>query len=315
MPDGSRTQFGAGELQHCGVSSVSRSFLAARTRRSLALGIWSALLMADTVLVSRRLAGGFELVIPLVVSVLSTILVACASWGAWVVLRSTQPVLRDVQAIHHVPPVVSLLLTLAWVWAISDSVSPFALGLLIGIFALHGGAVLAWESFAFERRNAELARQENPGAAPLPGTELPPNSSVDMKSSRSVEVPPASWPSDDPREDFEESAEFEDEIVDDVTLWLSRRSVETGELVEGWARAEFAGGQREVTVHIAFCPPLSLVPSIEIEDLDGVGLQIRVAAAFPFGARLSVRRVDAVDEAQSYRVGFVATAVAVNRAA
>ncbi len=107
----------------------------------------------------------------------------------------------------------------------------------------------------------------------------------------------------------------------DVTHWLTRSKTIDGEIIEGGVRVEFATGQRDVTVHISFCPPLGCVPSIDTEDLDGDGLEIRVAAAFPFGARLAVRR-SAVSKSeltsnstQSGRIGFVAIASNARRVA
>jgi hypothetical protein len=57
------------------------------------------------------------------------------------------------------------------------------------------------------------------------------------------------------------------------------------------------------------------------EDLDGIGLEIRVAAAFPFGARLSIRRPknssvsDELTGGEAFRIGFVAIASSARRAA
>ena len=108
---------------------------------------------------------------------------------------------------------------------------------------------------------------------------------------------------------------------DEVTHWFTRSKTIDGEIIEGGARVEFADGQRDVTVHIAFCPPLACVPTIDTEDLDGNGLEIRVAATFPFGARLTVRRPviskseRQTNSTQSGRIGFVAITSNVRRVA
>jgi hypothetical protein len=323
MPD-DRTCIRADDIRLGGQASLRSRVLTQACRRSLALWIWSALVMADIVLVSRRLAGGFEFVIPSGLSFFSTLVVACGSWSAWIVLRSTQPVGKDGHTIRRVSLVFSLVLTLTWISAVSGSVSSLAFGLLIGIFGIQCAAIFAWESHSVElaTSESELAKYEsstpsNLESASSMSREVQPNSWTSMNSEDFSGVDVALNASESALEEFEESAEDtgDDVVADDVSLWLSRRSVEAGELVEGWARAEFTGGQREVIVHIAFCPPLPLVPTIETEDLDGAGLQIRVAASFPFGARLSVRRVDSVIEPQNYRIGFVATAASANRAA
>ena len=108
---------------------------------------------------------------------------------------------------------------------------------------------------------------------------------------------------------------------DDVTHWLTRSKTSDGEMIEGGTRVEFADGQRDVTVHISFCPPFQCVPTIDTEDLDGNGLEIRVAAAFPFGARLTVRRLavsiseHTANPTRTGRIGFVAIASNVRRVA
>lgn len=107
----------------------------------------------------------------------------------------------------------------------------------------------------------------------------------------------------------------------DVTQWLTRSLTVEGEIVEGGVRIEFADGQREATVHLSFCPALGGVPEMTTEDLDGVDLEIRVSAAFPFGARMTIRRPgngakngDRIP-AMTCRIGFVAVVPAVRRAA
>jgi hypothetical protein len=118
---------------------------------------------------------------------------------------------------------------------------------------------------------------------------------------------------------FVEETEFVEEGDGDVdegqTLWLSRRMTDDTEQIEGWVRVEFAAGQRETMIHVAFCPPLPGIPEIETEDLEGADLEIRIAAAFAFGARISVRRSGTLDASSTDRVGFIAQARSVNRAA
>lgn len=115
--------------------------------------------------------------------------------------------------------------------------------------------------------------------------------------------------------------ESEDRMSSDVTQWLTRTLTTEGEIIEGGIRIEFADGQRDATVHVSFCPPLCGVPEVTTEDLDGCELEIRVAAVFPFGVRISVRRMsnslsDGIrNPAETCRIGFVAAAASVRRAA
>ena len=89
-------------------------------------------------------------------------------------------------------------------------------------------------------------------------------------------------------------------------------------MIEGGVCVDFEPGQREATVHVSFCPPFQNIPDIKLENLDGAELETRVAARFLFGARLTVRRpagVELSSSTLSYRIGFVATAAGLRRAA
>jgi hypothetical protein len=72
--------------------------------------------------------------------------------------------------------------------------------------------------------------------------------------------------------------------------WMQRRDDDDGEICEGHVRVDFAEGAREATVHVAFCPPLPSVPTVELEDIDGLGWELKTAAAYPYGLRITVRR-------------------------
>ena len=114
--------------------------------------------------------------------------------------------------------------------------------------------------------------------------------------------------------------ERDEALSSDVTQWLTRSLTADGEIVEGGIRIEFAEGQRDATVHVSFCPPLGGVPDVTTEDLDGSDLEIRVSAAFPFGARLTARRTSGSQPdkrmlAETCRIGFVAVVASIRRAA
>lgn len=107
----------------------------------------------------------------------------------------------------------------------------------------------------------------------------------------------------------------------DVTQWLTRSLTADGDVIEGGVRIEFADGQRDATIHVSFCPAFRRTPDVTMEDLDSAGVEIRVAAAFPFGARMTVRRTadNALGRngltAETCRIGFVAFAMSAQRAA
>lgn len=118
----------------------------------------------------------------------------------------------------------------------------------------------------------------------------------------------------------EEASESLD-VASNLTHWQKRSSTEGGEVMEGGTCVEFAEGQKEVTVHVSFCPPFPSVPQVMTEDLNGDDLEIKVAAVFAFGMRLSVRRPvgrvgkSTVLPCATSRVGFVVASNRTRRAA
>lgn len=90
--------------------------------------------------------------------------------------------------------------------------------------------------------------------------------------------------------------------------WMQRRNDEEGEVCEGHVRVDFAEGAREATVHVAFCPPLAAVPTIELEDVDGQGWELKTAAAYPYGLRITIRRGPRETAAASGHVAYWACA-------
>ena len=121
---------------------------------------------------------------------------------------------------------------------------------------------------------------------------------------------------------FDESSfDLESPVSSDVTQWLTRTLTAEGEMIEGGVRIDFAEGQRDATVHVSFCPPFRGIPEVTTEDLDGMDLEIRVSASFPFGTRLTIRRNghSALGgkklSAKTCRIGFAARAILIRRAA
>jgi hypothetical protein len=278
--------------------------LAGPRRHSLAVWIWSALLIADAVLATRRLSGQFTESLPAALAIFSGLIIAITSLAAWFLYASI-PRPQTTKLLSLAPQAVSLAITAIWCWSLSAATSPLAAGMLFSIVLLQLGVLAA---------SSDLTWSEAPPRISHPEPQVTPETPAPVVAT--TLEPTLAVQSDEP---FVEETEFAQEGVGEVdegqTLWLSRRTTDDTEQIEGWVRVEFAAGQRETMIHVAFCPPLSGIPEIETEDLEGSDLEIRVAAAFAFGARLSVRRSGSLDEANSDRVGFFAQARAANRAA
>ncbi len=81
------------------------------------------------------------------------------------------------------------------------------------------------------------------------------------------------------------------ECEGDVISELQRRSTAMGgELLEGQLVAVFAAGARQAVLHVPFIPPFTVAPHLECEIADGSDARIKVAAIFPYGARLELKR-------------------------
>lgn len=275
-----------------------------RSRQSLAVAIWTVLSLADAILVSRRFSGGFVTAIPGFLAFFTAAVVAMASWSAWYLYAEGSS--RQPRSRRLIPQGLALAVSLLWAWPISAGAAPLTVGLLAGVVLLHVAAI------ALHETEADFLTIVRPDllAVPRPAMTTPSASTV---TAVSPAVPEPFTVLDHLNgSSGEESME---ETDDSQTLWLSRRVTETGEEIEGWVRVHFALGQRETTVHVSFCPPLGSTPELETEDLEGVGLEIRIAATFPFGARLAVRRSGPLDESHTDRIGFIARAESANRAA
>lgn len=306
-------------------------------RRSLAVWIWSSLLITDAVVMTRRFSGGFHSAIPDWLACSTTLLVAIASWSAWFLLTGGR---TDHSLPHHrrwIAPAISVGVTLIWAWSISIGSTPLTCGVLTAIVILHIMAVAMDEQEWIRHFDEFRAAHDRPMTSTLSTstvTSSPVNSEFPVTgdivvaaiagdeaivgralSEEADRIKRPLRPEDFLDQDQDRDVECVEDSDDNQTLWLSRRLSEEGEQIEGWVRVPFARGQRETVVHVAFCPPLASAPEIETEDLEGVGLEIRVAAVFPFGARLSIRRSSPLDESNSDRVGFIAHSQFINRAA
>lgn len=334
-------------MPHQGDAIEPGSATAAR-RRSIAIWIWSSLVIADSVLLTRRVSGDFTGG-PALLAILSTVIIAIASWAAWVFFAvSLTPSLTHTSkdsTSRFIPKGIAVLIVVIWGASVSAGVSPIMLAILAAILVSQGIVVVLSEQDVPRRRLTRHNTVIDPGLQTHPEQPgLCPSSSqtscdvAEAEPARhdfnSVPINASAHDSDDGKEvtleplpatanlftanagdNESDQEEFEELSDENQTLWLSRRVTDEGELIEGWVRIHFAEGQRETVVHVAFCPPLAGSPELETEDLEGVGLEIRVAAVFPFGARLSVRRSGSLEDRHSDRVGFVAQSQANRRAA
>jgi hypothetical protein len=92
-----------------------------------------------------------------------------------------------------------------------------------------------------------------------------------------------------------------------VTQWLQRSRPAPGEeRIDGMTRVEFAPGEKQIAVHVAFCPPLPTVPVVTCELLDDADVRLRVTTVQTYGVRIEAKRSGDVGEALAIAVRFSA---------
>ena len=84
------------------------------------------------------------------------------------------------------------------------------------------------------------------------------------------------------------------------------RDAEGGDVMSGYARADFVAGQRFAAVHLAFCPPFARRPSITVDQADGPPVRIKPTQQAAFGTRLELKLDAMPSEATSVVIEFVA---------
>lgn len=98
----------------------------------------------------------------------------------------------------------------------------------------------------------------------------------------------------------EEDSEIDEELESEMdeggpqfpkgAQWQMRNTDGGHEVIEGVSVARMPAGQKQLQVHIAFCPPLASAPQVEHDFPDGTPVRSKVGAVYPYGLRLEIRR-------------------------
>ena len=114
--------------------------------------------------------------------------------------------------------------------------------------------------------------------------------------------------SEEQRKSERKTIDLEYEPPADVTQWLTRRTLQTGDdCVEGLVRVEFAADEKQTVVHLPFSPPFSHSPEVDCE-FEGIdNCRARVTTVHPFGARIELRRSGECETPESGQLQFCAT--------
>jgi hypothetical protein len=254
--------------------------------QSLAVAWWTALALIAALLWFRRLSGEFAGPMPVGWVVLWTTTVTATSGGAWWLYRRDLPV-ADAPLLWRLS-LLAFGVGLLASWGGAPGLTAGQTGVLMGLWGLAGLLAWSWqtgESFWIDLTSHMPAPVTSPAIVP----------------------PPLALADDEPVDEPDEDP--------DALQTMARRSTDEGEVIEGIVRVTFAVGEREATVHVPFCPPLAAAPTVELDDPDGHGWELKVAAAYPFGLRLQVRRGRDCADAVSGRIAYWAQSSAGSRAA
>ena len=271
-------------------------------RRSVAVALWAALWVIALVLVWRRLAGAFSVELGGLAACAFSTLAAVVGVIAWL-LYATRPrraaatrMQRAVTAIATLAPVV--LLGIALVPRGSSSTAAYLTVLLLLTAATLAVLEVCLPPEAQRTRTATSAGHHavssgqgdvlirEPGSADLAGEGADRRELAAPANAESNGSTPAAA----------------------VSQWLRRETLPGGaEQIEGTNRLSFAAGQKHAVVHLAFTPPLSGVPTIECEPLDSAEVELKVAAAYPYGARIEARREGSLDQPADVEIGYMAS--------
>lgn|GEM_PF-1191157 len=71
--------------------------------------------------------------------------------------------------------------------------------------------------------------------------------------------------------------------------FVRTREPSGGETLRAWVRVPLVAGQRNASVHLAFCPPFDGKPTLEIVQRSGPEARIKVVQLLPLGAKLDVK--------------------------
>jgi hypothetical protein len=165
------------------------------------------------------------------------------------------------------------------------SLCVIAWGVALSLTAAHaGGLVLLWASLVVEEA---WAWRRTVGVV-LPITSQPQRPGL-----------PSSWEPGPSGAFLPVPSETKEDIVAELPRILSEpgvfqefvrtREAGGGETLRAWVRVPLVAGQRNASVHLAFCPPFESRPTLDIVQRSGPEARIKVVQLLPLGAKLDVK--------------------------
>lgn len=95
--------------------------------------------------------------------------------------------------------------------------------------------------------------------------------------------------------------------------WMQRMIDSQGtEHLKGVTLVEFQSGQSFLTAHIPFCPPFAQTPIFNCHPVTREEIRVRASVAYPYGARIELKRQGATQGALSVEIEFSAVSAPVH---
>jgi len=254
---------------------------------TLAVGLGAGLLGAGVFLSARRLSGAFVQPLGTTDLALAAISLGLLAVGARIATAFCLPETRSATSL------VALLLPTAALVLIAASLSlPGTAQLPLVIFWT---LLVAEEVVVLDL----LLRRLPKGAVPVSSVKI----ETQVKRSTSDVEPFA-----EDEDSSEENSSLDASTLDpSVTQKITRASGEDGtEVIHALLRGDFVVGQRLVTLHVAFCPPLQGIPHIDLNQSAGPSVRIQATQVQPFGMRIEARLERAADSPQSVTIELLA---------
>jgi hypothetical protein len=106
----------------------------------------------------------------------------------------------------------------------------------------------------------------------------------------------------------------DDEPREQILQQLTRFRTEEGhDALRGTLAAEFPAGERQLTLHVAFCPPFERIPEVDADLADDSDASVKLTQILHNGAQLEVRFPEPVDEPISIALELFAIDITTNR--
>ena len=284
---------------------------------SLPTAIWSLVVMAAVLLISRRISGAITLPSSVWPCFLTTgIGLMLTGFAYWVDSLRRQPRETSMRQLTIglltiVPPLTAGGLLLP-----ADSSMGLSMFLFGGFGLLMMTGLIPWEVHFATEAKSDSPIKTTPSINPIPEiqestkntSELTPElTSTEVLEKRLLEAN-SLFSENDNEADLSLSSEENEGTT--VSQRMSRSLIDDEEtdMIEGVVTVEFSPGQKLAIVHIPFSPPFHESPKIECELENSSDVRLRQYSLQSYGARLDARRSQNLDEGTKITIAYVATA-------